>query len=859
MPPSIHKWNHPYAILSTVAFPHKNILFAGTHDSKILCLDLSTYNLVKTIRLGDEEGTHTKSSVLCVTKSQDECYLFTAGADSLVRIWSVDQLTPSGDIGVVEVATMYSLMDIGDIFSLRYLDKSQTVVLGCQNANMLYMSGILDRLSQEAQSQDLNRLPHRRYDRFFDSTGPGSQASSLNQPIEHTRTSVNHTIMEIPLNNIIIYAHNSFIYCIDLLPTDEGKLPSNFYPEDPCAKDTEFIVSSGGDGISKVWAFSKRTENTIDVNLIAQMDNEGSVLCQVVEFPFLYCGLNDGYVKIWDLNLKELVSVLRAPSGYDIVSVTVHEDHILAASQEGITEFYKNEVNEWDIEHGLILSTELLHKEHNGYSHLRLVTGAKCGCLSLWNINELGCQGLNNETAPQEAQDQSALISKLWPNRQPLLDNDSMLETLRELVNFKTVSASSENQYIIDSRRCASYLQQCFTKLGAVCELLPISGNNNPLVHARFNGSSSAKSKIVWYGHYDIITAGDASKWETDPYTLTCENGYLKGRGVTDNKGPLVAAMYSVGSLFLEGALENDVIFLVEGQEESNSQGFVEAIKQHRSLIGDNVDWILFSNSYWIDEKIPCLNYGLRGVINSRVTCWSDAPDRHSGLDGGVDREPTTDLVRVLSALQDDEGNVVIPGFYSSVKEPDTEEKEHFNEVLKRADTCKSLPLEKLLAKWIKPSLSVTNVKVSGPGNATVIPHSASATISIRIVPDQDVKEVQVSLERFLVEKFGKLKTSNHLKFELLNDAEPWLGDPKNTAYKIFAEEVQRAWGVDPLLVREGGSIPQVRFLERALSAPAVQIPCGQSSDNAHLDNERLRIENWYKMREIMKQALNRL
>lgn len=230
MPTSIHKWNHPYAILSTVAFPHKKILFAGTHDSKILCFDLSTYNLAKIISLGNADETHTRSSVLCMAKSQDERYLFSAGADSLVRVWSVDNLSTDGTIAIKEMATLYSLLDIGDIFSLKYLDEQQTIVFGCQNASMLYLPQVLDRIKGKTQVDDPNKLPHRRFDRFFDSTGPGAgpvEASTTTPPPD--LTDVEEVIMDIPPEYIIPYAHNSFIYSIQTLKGRNSDLPAQFY------------------------------------------------------------------------------------------------------------------------------------------------------------------------------------------------------------------------------------------------------------------------------------------------------------------------------------------------------------------------------------------------------------------------------------------------------------------------------------------------------------------------------------------------------------------------------------------------------------------------------------------------------
>ncbi|SCW02539.1 LAFE_0F08658g1_1 [Lachancea fermentati] len=865
-PSLIHRWSHTYSILSTVAFPHKKILFAGTHDSKILCFDLNTYNLIKTIRLGDSDETHTKSSVLCLAKSKDEKLLFSGGADSLVRIWSVGDITRDYSICVKELGTVYSLLDIGDIFSLKYLDGHQTIVFGCQNANMLYLPNVLDKIQSKDSFDDLNKLPHRRFDKFFDSLGPGSKPEYSRPASPDSVSSFSdNVILQVPSENIVQYAHNGFIYSIQQLKGYKESLPDHFYPFNVPNENYEFIVSGGGDGMNKVWALAMLPDSSTRIALVSELDSDDSVLCQFIEYPFLYCGLTGGIIKIWDLNTNELISTLHAPDSSDIMSLTVYQDHIFATQEKGITKFYQDSIYHWSAHERLVLSAEILRKACTRCKHVRLVTGGNDGTLALWDINNLVEENDSGHVFHYNASEFEELSQKdngnSWVKYQAsLLEHDNMLQTLKELISFKTVSARNETQYLIDARKCATFLQQLFNKFGAAkCELLAVENGGNPLVYALFKGNAENKSKILWYAHYDVISAGDPSCWNTDPFSLTCEDGYLKGRGVSDNKGPLVAAIYSVAELALNNSLPNDVVFLIEGQEESGSDGFANVVNQHIDLIGRDVGWILFSNSYWIDREIPCLNYGLRGVINAKITIWSNEPDRHSGVDGGVHREPTADLVRVISKLQDDEGNVLIPGFYESIKELSGKEYNHFKEIIHRADIDETITVDQLIAKWTKPSLSITTMKVSGPGNATVIPRKATISISIRLVPEQNLHAVRKSLEDYVQSSFTKLKSKNHMEIKILNEAEPWLGDPENLAYKVLKEEISDAWGIDPLLVREGGSIPQVRFLERVLDAPAAQIPCGQSTDNAHLDNEQLRIKNWYRMRQILGNVFSKL
>lgn len=191
------------------------------------------------------------------------------------------------------------------------------------------------------------------------------------------------------------------------------------------------------------------------------------------------------------------------------------------------------------------------------------------------------------------------------------------------------------------------------------------SEHRNPIVFAKFSTPRKRKGKtILFYGHYDVIRADAASPggWNTDPFALTGINGYLYGRGVSDNKGPVLAALFAAGELAQQGELASDIVFLIEGEEESGSRGFAEAVRESKEAIGD-VDWVLLANSYWLDDEVPCLTYGLRGVIHASVVVESEKPDLHSGVDGSrMNREPTIDLVNLLAKLTDEKGAIRIPG-----------------------------------------------------------------------------------------------------------------------------------------------------------------------------------------------------
>ena len=499
-----------------------------------------------------------------------------------------------------------------------------------------------------------------------------------------------------------------------------------------------------------------------------------------------------------------------------------------------------------------------------------------------------------------------------------------MISTLADFVSYRTVSSKPEHAE--DCRRGATFLGSLFKKLGGRVEMLGSGETHNPVVLATFPGKlepASARKRILFYGHYDVVAAdGKRGKWQTDPFQMQGTSGYLYGRGVSDNKGPIIAALYAVTDLMEAKALENDVVFLIEGMEESGSRGFRETVWKNKDIIG-RADYILLANSYWLDDDVPCLTYGLRGVLHAAVAIDSHSPDKHSGVDGSymVD-EPLSDLTSVLSRLKGAKNRIMIPNFYDSILPTTPDEDARYDDIAavlssRSRDTSHPDLKRSLMARWREPNLTIHRYKVSGPEGSLVSSH-ASAAISLRLVPGQEVDEVFAALRGFVERQFAELGSANRLCVTVDNKAEPWLGDPTNEIFRTLDGAVMEAWadcfGGDvgsetcsedeessdassdaksteakssaskstdsksnadnqkpetqetkvakpkkPLYIREGGSIPAIRFLEKEFGAPAAHLPCGQSSDAAHLDNERMRVLNLLRSREIFALVFKRL
>lgn len=498
---------------------------------------------------------------------------------------------------------------------------------------------------------------------------------------------------------------------------------------------------------------------------------------------------------------------------------------------------------------------------------------------------------------------------------------DELVNTLREFVAYRTVAANPT--WVRDCHDAVTFLRKQCNTFGATTTLLSPRGQDgvNPVLLAKFRASKPSKStrSVLFYGHYDVVDAdfdpASLTTWNYDPFTLQALSGFLYGRGVTDNKGPILAAIYAVADLVQQNSLSCNVTFLLEGEEEAGSRGFRQIVQSAHDAIGP-VDFILLSNSYWLDDHIPCLTFGMRGVIHSSVTINSNKPDLHSGVDGkSVQHEPLKDLTVLLATLIGPSGTkVTIPNFYDTVDELSEAEVKAYAAITSsllpghpEIKNEKAFALS-LMQRWRYPNLTVHRIEVPEAKTAVTISGSAKATISIRIVPSQTAEQVANGLKAYLEGEFAKLQSANTIEVDIRSKADPWLGNVQSEIYTALKSAIVDVWNPSgaqrsftasaqdsigkftaqhaspqrpsqrrastlestgsftlanlprqPLLIREGGSIPAISFLEHEFNAPAAMFPMGQASDNAHLDNERIRVENLYKGREVLKQVFAEL
>ncbi|KAI9568340.1 hypothetical protein HD554DRAFT_2260263, partial [Boletus coccyginus] len=777
-------------------------IYVGGQCEHISVWDKQSYILKTSLR------GHT-GSILALELAEHKRWLLSASGRNhtfpLYQIWSTETFAP------IHVLHPYLETGAGDLFSLAWNPILQTIYVGCQNTSIQWFDFV-----------------HKFFDSYPQHTH--KPADLLANNVIYSPP-LDKNVIEIPGSNVLDSAHFGYVYCMAMMPSQ--RTGSDDIALQPDA--TYHLLTGSGDETVKIWTCTSSgpvLKHTFGCN-------HGAVLSLAVHGDTIFAGCQEGYVQVFDLETKTLVRTIMVQENTDILSLSMLHSELYTSSSNGQIQRWSPTFNctaSWSAHDGIVLSSIVTHSSQtNGFV---LVSSANDGFVKIWDIDSPS----NTISVP--------LSENSLPEAE---DDDIMSYALSTFVSIPSVS--SDALHLEDCRQAAIWLKKCLHQLGAESTLLPTGERGSPLVLSTFHGTQGKhrKPRILFYGHYDVISA-PRDGWDSDPFTVAGRNGYLYGRGVTDNKGPIMAAACAAAELLRKRALGVDLVFLIEGEEEVGSPGFMDAVSAHKSQIGD-IDAILLSNSTWITEYPPCVTYGLRGVVHATVEITSGAPDQHSGIEGGAMAEPMLDMIRLLATLTDGQGKVAIPGFYDSVR-PQTRDEKQLYELL---SSVTHSPASVLSSRWREPSLTVHKISVSGPGNPTVIPGKVTTKLSLRIVPDQDLETVSRTLVGHLNASFDASRSPNTLSVVIDHTADWWLGDLDDPWFKALESAVREEWGVEPLRIREGGSIPSVPCLEKTFQCRALHLPLGQSSDRAHLPNERISLANLRRGKSVLERFLTKV
>lgn len=407
---------------------------------------------------------------------------------------------------------------------------------------------------------------------------------------------------------------------------------------------------------------------------------------------------------------------------------------------------------------------------------------------------------------------------------------------LKELVDIPSVSMDPGHK--ADIARTAEVAAKALKQMGAQAEVIATEGN--PVVFGQL-AAGADKPTVLVYNHLDVQPA-DAPEWKTPPFTLTIEGDSYKGRGTTDDKGPALTVMYAA-RYAAQQKFPINIKFVWELEEEIGSPSFEAFLEKNRDKL--RTDSVVISDTIWVSRDRPAIPYGLRGLQGMLVRLKTGAKDVHSGLTGGLARNPVGELCQVICECYDARtGKVLIPGFYDDVRQPGKEEVDGFIESgftvdgflkdheLKSVRTNDARDAAQRI--WALPTFEVHGIVggYSGPGVKTIVPHEAEAKVSMRLVPDQDPDRIADLFTRFVRQRCPDADVIKE------GSLRPYVGDCRGPYAQAARQAMVYAFGREPAFIREGGSIGAVVSMSKVLGVPIVFLGLSLPEHGYHAINE---------------------
>ena len=417
---------------------------------------------------------------------------------------------------------------------------------------------------------------------------------------------------------------------------------------------------------------------------------------------------------------------------------------------------------------------------------------------------------------------------------------DGVLERLAEYV---AIPSDSRNADPGTMRRAADWIAG---RLDFAAGRVEETGGH-PVVRGEWLAAPGAPTVLV-YGHYDVQPTGDESEWLSPPFRLTVDGDIARGRGASDDKGPVLLVVEMLRAAIAQrGGLPLNVKFLIEGEEEIGSPHLPEYVRQHtRELACDLV--ISADGAQWRPDE-PSLSVASKGLVAFTITVEGATGDLHSGRYGGTVANPVHALSTILASLHNPDGSVAVPGFYDGVAPPSRERRAQLDAVsfdndkfaadLGVPETYGEHGYSTLQRLWERPTLEVNGVK-SG-GRYTVIPHLAQGFVSCRLVGDQDPHKVLQAVRRHV----AQIETPGvRVTVEQDGGAVPaYRIDPAHPAIGAATEVLRAVYpGEDVLLAVIAGTLPATTLFEQVIGAKTLFFSFSTADEKLHAPNEFLRL-----------------
>ena len=442
-------------------------------------------------------------------------------------------------------------------------------------------------------------------------------------------------------------------------------------------------------------------------------------------------------------------------------------------------------------------------------------------------------------------------------------NKDRFLAELIDLLKIPSISADSA--YKKDVITTAEVVKTSLEKAG--CDLVEICETPGyPIVYGEKIIDKNLPTVLV-YGHYDVQPPDPLDLWDSPPFepvikkTEIHPEGAIFARGSCDDKGQMYMHVKAMEYMTQTNQLPCNVKFMIEGEEEVGSVSLGWFLERNREKLANDV--ILISDTGMIAKDVPSITTGLRGLSYVEVEVTGPNRDLHSGLYGGAVANPINVLAKMIASLHDENNHITIPGFYDKVIELSTEERAKMAEAPFSLDAYKkALEMNDVYGEKgyttnernsIRPTLDVNGIwgGYTGEGAKTVIASKAYAKISMRLVPDQNWKEITELFKNHfesIAPKAVKVKVTPH------HGGTAYVTPIDSLEYRAAEKAYEATFGKTPIPQRSGGSIPIVALFEKELKSKTILMGFGLDSDAIHSPNEHFGVWNYLKGIETIPQ-----
>lgn len=425
---------------------------------------------------------------------------------------------------------------------------------------------------------------------------------------------------------------------------------------------------------------------------------------------------------------------------------------------------------------------------------------------------------------------------------------DASVAALKEFLAIPSISAKPEHNP--DVARAAQWLADQL-KFAAMDVCIMKTGGH-PAVMAK-NKFIAGRPTVLFYGHYDVQPAEPLEQWVSPPFEPVVRDGAIFARGAADDKGQVWAHVEAIMAWQAHGGLPVNLIMLIEGEEETASPHLGEFLRRHREAL--SADIIVVSDTSQYARGMPAITYSLRGLVYMEVKITGPAYDLHSGLFGGAVPNPANVLCQLMAGLHLPDGKVNLPNFYDDVLPLSDRERQMWRELPSDdAALASELGLTALSGEagfstverqWARPTCDINGIwgGYQGAGSKTVIPSTASAKVSMRLVPDQDPEKIAAEFERAM-----RHRAPANVKVEIIRhgQAGPLLVPIDGRATQLASEAIEIGFGKKPIFVRGGGSIPIAELFKKVLGLDTLLVGFGLPDDRVHSPNEKFELESLY-------------